>query len=447
MKTIKKNGICFAFSLFGITSLFAQTLQVNGSSLQDFNGNNIVLRGVNYPIIDDYNVQLDDFQAVEDKIDQVAMSGANCIRFQWYTNGVHYKDQLDPATNPGYGPGTLDSYVNDGSLSHMISYTRSKGMISILELHDLTGGNDNAVFQSQIMGFWTDPDVTQLIEENKTHLIINLANEYGLVRFTGNQTAASTAFRNNYITAIQALRNLNVDVPIMIDAPDYGQSSTELLAVADDLLAADTQGNIIFSTHTYWFGYANNQSAVQTKMNEMETSGLCCFLGEIANSQADAPNYCGELDLSTLYPIILEEACSREIGWLGWSWDQDCDPDREMTTNGNVANATPYGTDLMANTNYGLQSIDGCGAQVLGPLDAGVNDLGTSSGVWPNPVILDLHITVPFESFEICNLWGEVLSAGSSKSQTIDCSKLATGCYWVRISSDGGSQTLKFQKF
>lgn len=360
-----KIFISTAFSVLLFSSISAQTLTVSGRNLLDTYGNTVVLRGINYPIIDDYGVHTDNPTQVDNKINQIAQSGANCVRFPWYTNGAHYKDNLDPGTNPGYGPGTLESYVNDGSLSHLLSYTRQQGMIPILEIHDLTGGNNNAIFQSQVMGFWTDPDVLQVIAENEGHLIINLANEYGLVRFTGDQAAASIAFRDNYITSIQTLRGLGVTVPIMIDAPDYGQSSTELVAIANAILAADPLGNIIFSAHAYWYGYANSQAAVETKLNEIEASGTCYILGEIANSQADAPTYCGELDLSALYPIILNESCSRDIGWLAWSWDQDCDGDREMASNGNFSSLTPYGTDIIYNLDYGLLSTSGCGAMPL----------------------------------------------------------------------------------
>lgn len=144
--TFLKCGLLVGL-LTGGNIVSAQHLQVDGSLLEDANGNTIILRGINYPMIDDYDVRLDNSAEVESKIDQLAMTGANCVRFPWYTNGTHYKDQLDPNDHPDYGPGTLDGYVNNGNLGHLLAYTRQKGMIPVLEIHNFTGANDNVVFK------------------------------------------------------------------------------------------------------------------------------------------------------------------------------------------------------------------------------------------------------------------------------------------------------------
>ncbi|MFN6083806.1 MAG: cellulase family glycosylhydrolase [Fluviicola sp.] len=426
------------------TSSLAQNLQVVGTQLQDSLGTQVILRGVNYPIIDDYAIQMSNYAAVEAKIDQVALSGANCIRFPWYTDGTHYKDQMNPLTDPGYGPGTLDSYVTNGHLSHMLQYTYSKGMIPILEIHNLTGGNDHAEFQSVVMNFWTDPSVLQLIDENKDYLIINLANEYGLVNFSGSPAVNLTAFKNNYISSIAAMRNAGVHIPIMIDAPDYGQSSTPLTTIASEIITSDVDANVLFSVHAYWFAYANTQVSIQTKMNEMTATNCAFVLGEIANSQADAPTYCGELDLSTLYPIVLEEACSRNLGWLAWSWDQDCDPDREMTSNGNVSNATTYGLDIINNTSYGLKSTSGCGAELVYS-SASLNEESTEKdfNVFPNPMKNSFRIQMECEKAEvkIYSLLGELQSESTiSKNDEMNVSNLLKGSYIVVIEAENKKQ-------
>lgn len=431
------------FLLLG-TFIHAQNLQVVGNQIQDSLGNEVILRGVNYPIIDDYNIQLNNYSSVEAKIDQVALSGANCIRFPWYTDGTHYKDQMDPVANPGYGPGTLNSYVTNGHLSHMLQYTYSKGMIPILEIHNLTGGNDHAEFQTIVMSFWTDPSVLQLIDENKDYLIINLANEYGLVNFTASPAANLTAFKNNYISSITAMRNAGVHVPIMIDAPDYGQSSTPLTSIATEIVAADVDANVIFSAHAYWFAYANTQSAIQAKMDEMTATNCTFVFGEIANSQADAPSYCGELDLSSIYPIVLQEACSRNIGWLAWSWDQDCDPDREMTSNGNVSNATTYGLDIMNNSNYGLKSTNGCGAELIYS-SVGINEESTNEffNVFPNPMTHSFSIEMESETAQIklFSLLGKLECESTvAKDQDIDVSNLVKGTYILEIKAENKLQ-------
>lgn len=450
MKKIKTIGITVIFTISQGITVWSQHLQVSGKSLKDANGNTIILRGINYPVIDDYNVELDNHATIEHKIDQVALAGGNCIRFPWYVNGTHYKDGLNPADNPAFGPGTTESYVNNGHLSHMLQYTYSKGMIPILEIHNLTGASDHTVFQNVVMGFWTNPQVLQIIEENKKYLIINLANEYGDVDGTTNPVASLTSFKNNYTTSVNALRNLGVKVPIMIDAPDYGQSSTLLVNIANDIVTADPLRNIIFSVHAYWGYYATTPAAVQTKMNEMQSTGHCFVLGEIANTQADVPTYCGELSLANLYPVILQEACTRDIGWLAWSWNQDCDATRQMSNNGEYNNLTTYGSNIINNVNYGLKSTGGCGAVAL-PDDPITTSTGkidlTDLNIYPNPALDKITITATIQNgkFEIHNSVGTLIQQGIfNEQQVLEVKNLSNGIYIVSLISEKGTIQQKF---
>ncbi len=119
-------------------------------------------------------------------------------------------------------------------------------------------------------------------------------------------------------------------------------------------------------------GYASTLAQVQTKLNEAQNANVCFVLGEIANNQDDAS--CGDLGLYTLYPQILTEACSRNIGWLAWTFNHDCtqysathnnSTFRVMSTTSNINNLTPFGNDIVNNADYGLKAINGCGATNL----------------------------------------------------------------------------------
>jgi mannan endo-1,4-beta-mannosidase len=423
-------------SIFIVTLGFinAQHLQVNGAQLEDGSGNTIVLRGVNYPIIDDYNVQLNNYADVEHKIDQVALTGANCIRFPWYLNGTHYKDLMNPVQNPGYGAGTLEGYVNNGHLSHLLAYTFQQGMIPILEIHNLSGSDNYTSFQNDVVaGFWTDPAVLQVIDENKAYLIINLANEFGDVVGTANPTASLNTFKTNYITAISTIRTAGVDVPIMVDAPDWGQTSSELVNVANDIALGDPLSNTMFSVHAYWDEYANTQPAIATKLTEMVNSNRCFILGEVANTQAGPPTYsCGELDIHYLYPMVLEEACLRSLGWMAWSYDQDCDPTRELTTNGEFSNLTAWGDDFVNNANYGLKATNGCGASpiTLNLHENAENELTVS----PNPANNWIQVGEEVQSIELISLQGNVaLKLSTLENKTLSLNAVSNGFYLIRL--------------
>lgn len=343
-----------------------ETLYVSGKDLMLPNGEKIILRGINYPTID--AGRIDNIAQVRLQIDEAAKTGANVIRFPWYTNGAHFWDG-----NAG-GAGTVDGWVADGSLKSMLEYAHQKGMIPILELHDpnlydgqgnlveerITCSNNYNYFNTKVAYWWKSQVVLNLIEETKSYLIINLANEFGQVRFIGNPPDAIETFKTNYNQLISQLRALGVTVPIMIDAPDCGTSSSELLSIAEEMQAADPKKNLIFSAHAYWYGYAATQGEINQKLDEATSKNVCFVLGEVANTQD--VNGCGSQNILDIAKNVLEKACSNKIGWMAWTFDQDCSGPREMTPDGNFKNLTPWGELVVNNPQYGLKSGSGCGA-------------------------------------------------------------------------------------
>jgi mannan endo-1,4-beta-mannosidase len=371
-----KNVLLFVTILLQVMTFGQQTtLQVVGKNLTLTNGQSIVLRGINYPFIDE-NIDMTNPVSYKAVIDEAAKTGANAIRITWYTNGVHWRDGAQFGSS-----GTMDGYVNNGHLNNAVAYCITKGMIVILEIHDVTCTNNWLTFNTNVMNFWKSSAIQTLIQNNKSKIIINLANEFGIVRFGASPAADLLVYKNNYNTAIASLRNLNINVPIMIDAPDCAQSSTEMLSVAESMNASDIKHNLIFSAHAYWGGYADTQAQIQTKLNEAQNTNVCYILGEIASKQDN--NSCGDLDLSTIYPIILQQACTRNIGWLAWAFNQDCNAARNMAVNGLYANLTTFGNDIVNNVNYGLKSTQGCGAAVLANEQFTI-DLANIT-VYPNP--------------------------------------------------------------
>ncbi|WP_161627183.1 cellulase family glycosylhydrolase [Flavobacterium subsaxonicum] len=414
-----------------------QTLRVINKQLTLTNGDTVTLRGINYPLIDDGGISLSNAAQYQHKIDQAALTGANCIRLPWYTNGKHWRDVQTP--------GTINGYVNNGHLSNIIGYCIQKGMIPILELHDpgfITCSNDWTYFNSTVKNWWKSPEVLELIEEHEEHLIINLANEFGYVMW-GNDGALNT-FKTNYNTLISELRALNVDVPIMIDAPDCGQSSTQLLSIAESMVTSDPDHNLIFSAHAYWYSYANTQAAVQTKLNQANNTNVCFVLGEVANTQDDAT--CGQYSLANLYPIILQEACTRNIGWLAWTYDQDCSSPRELTSDGEFANLTTYGNDIVYNTTYGLISGT-CNAQ---PVMA-TNALTATKTLtaYPNPITETVSFThaTEIKQVQVYNLLGTLVKTISSGFTNVGMHDLSAGVYLFKATTlDGRTYQQKIIK-
>ena len=134
------------------------TLKVVGKNLTLTNGQTIILRGINYPFIDDGNLDMTNPVSYKSRIDEAAKTGANSIRIMWYTNGTHWRDGAQFGT-----PGTMNGYVNNGHLNNAIAYCITKNMIPILEIHSVTCTNDWATFNSTVMNFWKSTPIQTLI--------------------------------------------------------------------------------------------------------------------------------------------------------------------------------------------------------------------------------------------------------------------------------------------
>ncbi|MNJ86051.1 Mannan endo-1,4-beta-mannosidase precursor [compost metagenome] len=413
------------------------TLQVVGKNLTLTNGQPIILRGVNYGLINQGNISLADAPAYQSYIDEVANTGANAIRIPWYTDGQNWRDIPGPQT--GGTPGTVNGYVSNGHLSNIVAYCISKKMIPILSIHDdsyITCKDNWAYFDSTVMNFWTNPDVLALIEANKSHLIINLANEFDYVRWTGSPASELTIFKTNYNAAVTQLRQAGVTVPIMIDAPDCGQSSTELLSIAEEMNQNDSRHNLIFSSHAYWYGYANSLVQVQAKLNEAQNTNVCFILGEVApNQDGSNPGECGINDLSALYPVILNEACSRNIGWLAWTFSLDCSPARQMSLTASASDLTVFGDNIVNHVDYGLKSTNGCGAQTFDELGMNEHQL-QAFRMEPNPASESIFIRSAYSDCGLVlrnSIGNAVWTGRHSMESEIRVDALSSGIYFVEL--------------
>lgn len=418
-----KKNIYLSFLL--IHSLFFSQLGVSGKYITK-NGNNVILRGINYPFIDDGNINLASASSYQYYLNEASKTGANAMRIAWYLPGTHWRDNQTP--------GTVQGYVNNGHLGNILTYVESKNMIPILEIHNGTCGNDWNLFNNSIIPFWKSTQMVSIIQAHQNNLIINLVNEFGNARWTGNVATAMTTFKTNYKNAITQLRNAGINVPIMIDSPDCGTSSSELLSVAQEIYNHDPLHKIIFSAHTYWGGYAPTNANMETKLSEMTNSGLCWILGEIANNQDN--NSCGDLDLSSYYPTLLAKLCQREIGWLAWTYDQDCSSTRELTTNGVFANLTAYGNDIVNNPNYGLKSTSGCGASSLGTLSNSEIKTGNQEKVYPSVFKENIFVeTNQNGSFQIFGIDGKLMIKGNLQKgkNEIPTTNWPKGIYFLKI--------------
>ena len=326
---------------------------VKGRFLRDNERRKVILRGINLPLLDDWAFP------GSDKLGELEKTGANAVRIQWY---MQYPQPKYPwqAKRPAYTIADLDA---------VLEKCRINRLIPIVELHDCTCQADPNLVNTQLMAWWTRPDVVAVLKRHQRYLIINLANELGAYRWQGASAAALNTFTTAYKTAITSIRNQGLRMPIMIDAPDCGTSINAFTSIGQELIDHDPRHSLLLSVHAYWGGDYDGTSEVVATVN----ANLPIVFGEVANKQFANGDECyygldGTNDKHApptgfQYQSLLTLLAQYDIGWLAWAWYKDNCAQRRMTPDGTYTGAidgsptglTPYGEDLLHNGSYGLR--------------------------------------------------------------------------------------------
>jgi mannan endo-1,4-beta-mannosidase len=343
------------------------TLTVNGRFLTGRHGNEIILRGIDLPLLDDYSFPGSDY------LSELAQTGANCVRIQWYRV---YPNDTDPSQPGNYRP----AYTAE-DLGNFLDRCVAANIIPILMLADDTCYSDPNLINSYYAPFYTNSEsfsdsstrdeknqanFTAVLKARQACLIINLANELGYYKWTDDPSTALTAYVNAYKTAIASMRTAGYTCPLMIDAPDCGTTLDAFTSIGAELVAGDPLHNILLSTHAYWAGYDGRPFVAQAV-----AANLPIVFGEIANKQDETDDnnntlYCYyDLDGTTqnhptttgfTYQAFLTSLLPQQVGWLAWSWFPDGCGARQMSNDGTFANLTAYGQDIVNNATYGLKA-------------------------------------------------------------------------------------------
>ena len=326
-----------------LTTPIRPTLVVNGRFLHDRSGTPVILRGVNLALLDDWRFPGADW------LTDVAQTGANAVRLQWY---VDYG-------NPDRPPYTL------ADLDAVLTRCKAAGMIPIVQLADLTCNPDASLLGSRLIPWWTSAEVVAMLNAHADYLIINLANELGSYHWADNSAQGLQDYLDAYTSGLAAIRAAGLSMPVMIDAPDGGTSLDVFASVGSQLVAADPAGNLLLSAHAYW-AQVDYTGTIATCIG----LDLPLVFGEIANREDDTDDdgtLLGYFDLAGpsagiaapsgfRYQALLRSLKTHEIGWLAWGWcDDNCLP-RRLSSDGPFAHLTIYGHDLVHNATYGLKT-------------------------------------------------------------------------------------------
>jgi mannan endo-1,4-beta-mannosidase len=268
------------------------TFYTQGRDLLDRHGHKVVLRGVNKMSIYE---PIDPTGSVY--LPEIRSTGANSIRIVWK---IH--DDAGAETS-------LDL------LDTLISGAHAQQLVPMVELHD---ANDFADLPL-LVAYWTRADVVALIAKHQAYLLVNIGNE------VGDDTVDGAAFVAGYTDAVRQLRVAGVHTPLVIDAPDWGKDLAVLNDTAAALLAADPDGNLIFSVHLYWSKSCGADATyIRSQLRQAALLGYPLVVGEFSqfggfpcsDPGASICSPAAEVD----YPAVLAACDEFRIGWYAWEW-------------------------------------------------------------------------------------------------------------------------------
>jgi mannan endo-1,4-beta-mannosidase len=267
-----------------------ETFYTQGRYLYDRLGNKVILRGVNKMSVWD-----NDDPTGNISFPEIRKTGANSVRVVWLIENKGIPTDLN----------ILDT---------LITNAKQNQLIPMIELHDATG-NWNRL--QELVEYWVQPNVVNVIQKHQEYLLVNIGNE------VGNDQVNETQFINVYTSAIQAMRTAGIHTPLVIDASDWGKNLDMLDATAPTLLNIDPDNNLLFSVHLYWPKFNGaDANFIRSKLQNSVSLGYPLIVGEFSQFGAWAGenvSICspgGEID----YQTILEECHKHEIGWYAWEW-------------------------------------------------------------------------------------------------------------------------------
>ncbi len=287
--------------------------KVTGRFLYDKDGEKTILYGVNKMVI---WTDIDGIPSYE----EIAKTGANCVRIVWGITGA---------------PDKLDKAIYNCRINHMIP---------IIECHDATG--EWSKLQT-IVDYWVRPDVVEVLKKHQEYLIVNIANECG-------QTVSDADFKSGYSLAVSKMRKAGIHVPLMIDAPSYGQSIDSLQANGPYLTENDPDHTLLFSVHMWWplsWGYTDQK--VKDEIKQSVDMNLPLVVGEFGHQWDETAQ--GAIP----YKTIIEQCHLNEVGYLPWEWGPGNNPQTflDMTTDSTFATLHGWGKEVCITDPHSIKNI------------------------------------------------------------------------------------------
>ncbi len=308
---------------------------VDGNKLLDANGKEFIMRGVNFPYM--WNKD-----SLEDALDGIAASGANCVRI-------------------GLSDGELWEKTTAEEVEKIISECEERKLVSVLEIHDTTYGlsyedadgnklsiRDNIKPLDMAANYWIE--MADLLNSHADTVIVNIGNEWHNGSWLNSQEWA-----DGYKTIIAKLRSANITNTLMVDADGngqfagclYGDEAKNTPACAADIISADKKSNTMFSIHMFAIA-APDEETVNSTLTSCIDQKICVCVGAFNSGNASA---------SAASQAVMEVCEEKNIGYIGWVWKDDSGNTKntDIAIDWNGSAYTDWGETLINGSN-GIKS-------------------------------------------------------------------------------------------
>ena len=332
----------FLFALGPGSTVRASSIgfQVSGRFLLDANGNNFVMRGINVP----HNWYP---EQTSSSLQNIKAKGANTVRIV-LSNGQSGLWPKDSASD----------------VANVINLCKANKLICVLEVHDTTA---HMTTLAQAVAYWIE--IKSALMGQEAYVIINIGNEpYGNPPPEGPDT---TLWIGDTKDAIAELRAAGFQHTLMVDGPDWGQDWEWIMSSnAASIFNSDPLRNTVFSIHMYEVFDTANQ--VQNYVSSFVNAGLPLVIGEFGPVNG-GPG--ADVD------AVMATAQANGIGYLGWEWSGDGDPQLDMVVNFDPNQLTWWGNRIINGPNGIASTSQEASIYTLdGRTDVSV--FRPSNGVW-----------------------------------------------------------------
>lgn len=285
------------------------TFYVDGTTLRDRCGAEILLRGVNEM------VAWSDDQSGTAELQEIAKTGANAVRIVWVST--------EPAS----------------ALEGAITSAEAAGLIPIVELHD---GQGDFSALGRLVEFWTAPETVAVIGRHEQTLLVEIGGGLGDV-------VERDAWEEGYRAALESLRAAGIRTPVVVHAPGFGNDRARLLESGRAILDADPANNVLLALSA-WTGTVEE---IVVDLEALGEAGLPVFVAEFsAYSITDCPAFVFD------HSSFLEATARLGVGWFAWSWggvpNSTCSGALDMTSDGTLAGLDGWGLEVALGDPHGI---------------------------------------------------------------------------------------------